>query len=388
MSLFNMLYDIVGIPFGYLMSFIYKVVPNYAIAIIIFTLVTKILLFPVNYKTQKGAARMQLLNPKMEKLRKSFANNQQRLAEEQQKLYQEEGVNPMGSCLPSLVQMILLFGIIDVVYKPITHILHIGKNVRTAAIEKASELCIKFGDVNGGNKIDASNLRNELLTMEVMEKHPNEFSGFAENFSQAVSDFSHNFTIFGANLGKTPTLHPDAWTHEAIILAIIPFLAGIAQLLASFYSLIHQRKTNPAAQQAGGGCMTIMMLGMPLMSIWFAFQVPAGIGFYWIWSSLFTFFITFGLNQYFSHDRIVAINEKEKEKARIYAEKHPEKKTFMQRMLEQQALLDQQQNGGSAKPASGEKLSRSEQNKQNRDAINEARRRMAEKYGDSYEDDE
>ena len=57
-----MLYDIVGIPFGYLMSFIYKVVPNYAIAIIIFTLVTKILLFPVNYKTQKGAARMQLLN--------------------------------------------------------------------------------------------------------------------------------------------------------------------------------------------------------------------------------------------------------------------------------------------------------------------------------------
>ncbi len=134
--------------------------------------------------------------------------------------------------------------------------------------------------------------------------------------------------------------------------------------------------------------MTIMMLGMPLMSIWFAFQVPAGIGFYWIWSSLFTFFITFGLNQYFSYDRIVAINEKEKEKARIYAEKHPEKKTFMQRMLEQQALLDQQQNGGSAKPASGEKLSRSEQNKQNRDAINEARRRMAEKYGDSYEDDE
>ena len=83
------------------------------------------------------------------------------------------------------------------------------------------------------------------------------------------------------------------------------------------------------------------------------------------------------------------MNEKEKEKARIYAEKHPEKKTFMQKMLEQQAALENQ-NGGTSN--SGEKMSRSEQNKANRNAINDARRRMAEKYGDiydeSYSDDE
>ena len=61
------LYDLIGVPFGYLMSVIYNVVPNYAIAIIIFTIVTKCLLLPVNYKTQKNAARMQLLNPKLKK---------------------------------------------------------------------------------------------------------------------------------------------------------------------------------------------------------------------------------------------------------------------------------------------------------------------------------
>ena len=76
-------------------------------------------------------------------------------------------------------------------------------------------------------------------------------------------------------------------------------------------------------------------------------------------------------------------NEKEKEKARIYAEKHPDKKTFMQRILEQQAALEAQ-NGGTSN--SGEKLSRSEQNKANRDAINEARKKMAEKYGDIYDE--
>lgn len=380
----NSLYDIVGIPFGYLMSWIYQLVPNYAWAIIIFTLVTKLLMFPISYKTQKSAARMQLLQPKLQKIQKSFANNPTRLQEEQQKIYQEEGINPMGSCLPAFVQMFLLFGVIDVVYKPITHILHITKSVRVAAIEKASELAVKFGDVNGGKKIDASNLRNELLTMEVLDKHPNEFTNLAENFRQVVEDFSQNFTVFGANLGKTPTFHPAEWNSEAIILFCIPFLAGLSQLLVSIYSMIHQKKTNPNPQ-AGGGCMNVMMLGMPLMSIWFAFEVPAGVGFYWIWSSIFSFLVTFGLNLYFNKERITAMNEKEKEKARIYAEKHPEKKTFMQRMLEQQQALEQQ-NGTSDRKENGEKVSRSEQNKQNRDAINDARRRMAEKYGDIYND--
>lgn len=379
----NALYDLIGIPLGYLMSWIYKLIPNYAIAIIVFTLVTKILLFPMNYKTQKSAARMQLLQPKLQKLQKSFSNNPTRLQEEQQKLYQEEGLNPMGSCLPAFIQMFLLFGVIDVVYKPITHILHISKPVRKAAIEKASELAIQFKDVNGGKAIESNNLRNELLTMEALDKHPADFSSIGENFRQVVNEFTENFTIFGANLGKVPTLKPDEWNFEAIVLCAIPFLAGLAQLLTSFYSMYHQKKTNPTAQ-AGGGCMTAMMLLSPLMSIWFAFELPAGIGFYWIWSALFSFLVTFGLNLYFTHDRIVAINEKEKEKARIYAEKHPEKKTFMQRMLEQQAALEAQ-NGGTHN-SSGEKLSRSEQNKFNRDAINEARKRMADKYGDLYDD--
>ncbi len=379
----NFIYEIIGVPLGYLMSLIYNIVPNYAIAIIIFTLVTKLILFPMSYKTQKSSARMQLIQPKLQKLQKSFANNPTRLQEEQQKLYQEEGLNPMGSCLPAFIQMFLLFGVIDVVYKPIKHVLRLSKDVRMAAVEKASALAMQFKDVNGGKAIESNNLRHELLTMEVFDKHPAEFKNIGESFSALLSEFSENFTIFGANLGKVPTLKPDVWNKEAIILCAIPFLAGLSQLLVSFYSLHHQKKTNPSPQ-AGGGCMTAMMLLSPLMSIWFAFELPAGIGFYWIWSSVFSFLVSLGLNCYFTHDRIVVMNEKEKEKARIYAEKHPEKKTFMQRMLEQQAALDNQ-NGGSNND-SGEKLSRSEQNKANRDAIKEARRRMAEKYGDIYDD--
>ena len=376
----NALYDLIGVPFGYLMRLIYSFCNNYAVAIIIFTVVTKVLLFPVSYKTQKSAARMQLLNPKLEKLKKSFANNPQRLQEEQQKLYQQEGVNPMGSCLPMFIQMFLLFGVIDVIYKPITHILNISKDV----IKQAVGIAAENSDVKG---LNMKNLRCELLTMENLRDHSDKYASLGENFLSKVSEFGEKFTIFGANLGKTPTLHPKGgWTQEMIILAAIPILAGLSQMLVSVYSQIHQKKTNPAAQTPGG-CMAVLTFGMPLLSVWFAFQVPAGVGFYWIWSSVFSFLITFALNCYFTPERIKVINEAEKEKARIYAEKHPNKKSFMQKMMEQQAALDEQ-NSGSSSSGKANGISRSEQNKQNRDKLKEARKRMAEKYGDSYDDDD
>lgn len=365
----NFLYDLIGIPLGYLMKLIFFVCKNYAVDIIIFTLITKIILLPMSYKTQLSAARMQLLNPKLEKLKKSFANNPQRLQEEQQKLYQQEGVNPMGSCLPMLIQMLLLFGVIDVVYKPITHILNMSKDVRASAAEIA--------------ETQLGNLRNELEIMKDMKVNGDAYASLGERFFSRVSEFMQNFTIFGADLGKTPTLSPEVWDKEAVILALIPFIAGLSQLLISIYSQIHQKKTNPNLQ--GAGCMAVMMYGMPIFSIWLAFNATAGVGFYWICSSVFSFFVTFLLNCYFTPERVAVINEKEKEKARIYAEKHPEKKTFMQRMLEQQAALDQQNNRTNE---NGEKISRSEQNKQNRDKLKEARKRMAEKYGDVYDDND
>ena len=129
--------------------------------------------------------------------------------------------------------------------------------------------------------------------------------------------------------------------------------------------------------------MTGMLIGLPIWSVWLAFSFPAGIGFYWIWSSLFSFIITFVLNNYFTDAKIAEIAEKDKEKARIYAEKHPGKKTFMQKLMDQAAA---EQAAQGRVNENGEKISRSEQNRQDKDKLKEARRRMAEKYGDSYSD--
>lgn len=373
------IYEIFGYPLGFLMSLIYNLVNNYAVAIILFTLVTKLILSPVNYITQKNAARTRLLNPKIAKLRKSYANNTTKLQEETQKLYQQEGINQMASCLPSIIQMLLLFGVLDVVYKPMTHILRLGKNFISSIIPIASNSAVEAG----GKIISDKALNCELRSMEQIQLFPDKFGAVDADKISTINDFYDKFTFFGANLGKTPSFHPDQWNKESIILFIIPWLAGIAQFLYSFYTTRYQKKNNP--DMPNMGCMNVMFYFMPLMSVWFAYMLPAGVGFYWIWSSVASFFITFGLNIYFNDERVKKINEKEKEKARIYAEKHPEKKTFMQRLMEQQAALEAQQNGKNNSGRDG-KISRSEMNKVNRDRIAEARKRMAEKYGDEYTD--
>ena len=179
--MFSFLYDIFGIPFGFLMRLIYNLVNNYGVAIIIFTLVTKIIFLPVSYKTQKSSARMQALNPKLEKLRKSYQNNPRKLQEEQMKLYQEEGVNPMGSCLPAVIQMVLIFGVLDVVYRPLTHILDFGKGVVADAVNIASGII-------GGKGIQSNDLRRELITLEQFKNFPEKFSELGSEFTSEVSE--------------------------------------------------------------------------------------------------------------------------------------------------------------------------------------------------------
>ena len=117
------------------MRLIYQLVNNYGVAIVLFTIITKILLFPISYKQQKNTLRMQLIQPKLKKLQAKYKDKPQELQQAQMQLYQEEHVNPMSSCLPMFLQFFLLFGVLDVVYKPLTHILHYSKSVISKVVE-------------------------------------------------------------------------------------------------------------------------------------------------------------------------------------------------------------------------------------------------------------
>ena len=219
-------------------------------------------MLPASYKQQLGTVRMQSLNPKLRQLKKQYANNPQKMQEEQQKLYQQEGVNPMGSCLPLIVTMIILYGILDVVYRPLSHILRISSDV----IEKAKTIIV---DNDLADKYFKT--RPELTILRQVKDDPGLFSSLGNEFVEKVSAFKNTF--MGVDLGSIPTIRPETWNSAAIALIMIPIVSGLVQLAFTIYSQYKTRKMNPdMGSAAGAGCMNVMLYGMPLFSVWLGSQ--------------------------------------------------------------------------------------------------------------------
>ncbi len=374
---------ILGYPLGWIMYGIYSFCKSYGLSLIIFALLTKLLLLPLNVKSQRSNAKMRALAPKMEKIKKSFANNPQRIQQEQMKLQADEGVNSMAGCLPMLIQFPILFGIVDVVYKPLTHILRMDKNVLASA-KTALETLLK------DEGISAKAQRYEelaILKYASDPKYTDYFSGLGSDFVEKISEFGKNNMFLGfIDLGTQPNLHPEVWTAGAIALILIPILSGLVNLATTIISQIHQKKNNPAAPSMGS--MNVVMYGMSIFYIWFSFSIPSGAAFYWTVSGIMGLIQMIALNRYFSQERCEAILAADKEKNK------GKKPGFMQKLMQQQQEMLAQQNGTAASTTSGNSrvnrgdLSKSEFNEVNRKAINEARKRMAEKYGDEYIDDD
>lgn len=370
---------ILGYPLGFIMYGIYSLVKDYGLALIIFTILVKLLLFPIYFKQQKGMVKQQALAPQIEKLKKRYANNQEKFQEEQMKLYSEAGVNPMASCLPLLIQLPIIYGILDVVYRPLTHILRLSKDT----ITNATEILTKYFEANSIAISNNFKSRPELSILSYIKTNP---ELFPQDLVEKVGNFKN--TLFGfIDLGQTPTIHPDVWNAESICLLLIPVLSGVFQLILTIYTQHKQKQKNPEAMQSMGS-MNIMLYGMPIFSIWIAYSFPAGVGFYWAISSLFSLIQSIFLNNYFNEERSLKVLEQER--AKVQANRRNNKQSFMDKLVEQQKAMNNANNGNS-KPRQTydqkDKLSRSEMNEVNKQIIKEARKRMAEKYGDDYTDD-
>ncbi len=390
--------EIIGVPLGYIMWLMYQITHNYAWAIILFTLITKIILFPLSVKQQKSSAAMAAFQPKLEKLKKQYGNNQQKLQEEQMKLYSEEGINPMASCLPLFIQFPILYGIFDVVYRPLTHILHAGKDAITAA----TEITRNIFTADGGAVPAYFEHRPEIYIVKEVQKDPSAFSSMAEqfpDFAEKVVNFNNK--LFGiVDLGDIPTIHPEVWNTAAVILLMIPIMSGVIQLVMTIYMQIRNKKMNPDAPNMGG--MNIMLYVMPLFSVWIAFKYPAGIGFYWTMSSLFSFVQSIVLYHIYTPEYVASLVEKDKNKRK--KKNRPNMMERYQKIMEEQ-MSSQNGQSGSYKPKSGAvtakvsdddeeegsseiKISRAKQKEYEKMIIREARRRQAEKYGEEFIDDD
>ena len=127
--MFSTIGYIICIPFAWLVRLFYNLTGSYGMAIILFTLVVKLIMLPFQMKSKKSMMRMTRMNGKIQEIQKKYANNQMKMNEEMQKLYAEEGVNPMSGCLWSFLPFPVLLALYSIIRQPITHFMMLSQDV-------------------------------------------------------------------------------------------------------------------------------------------------------------------------------------------------------------------------------------------------------------------
>ena len=349
---------IFGWPLGFIMLGCYMITGNnYALAITVFTFATKLALLPLSIKQQKEQAKMAIFQPKLQNIQKKYGNNKERYNEEIQKLYTEEGYNPMSGCLPALIQFPILFGVIDVVYKPIYHILRVSNDVINEMVAIAEM---------AGHEFAKNSYYTQINLLKIVKEDPELFSAMDPEMIGKIVDF--DMSLFGLDMGVVPQF---ALTYEGGFnwYLLIPIICGVFQ----FAMTIFMQKANPNNQQQGGA-MNIMLYTMPLMSVYIGFIVPAAAGFYWTLSAL-TGLIQSVCFHFFLNTKDIA--------AKMEAEMEAEKEAKRAKRVEAREKLKELQRERNEKYAVNEDPSQKEIN---RKKLADARKRSSEKYGEEYVD--
>ena len=280
--------DIVQVPFGWLLDFLYQLTTNYGVSLIIFAFLVKIILMPATAKAKKSSMKMSRLTPQVQAIQKKYANDQQKQGQEMQALYKREGVSMGGSCLWSFLPILILIPLYTVVRQPIVYML--GETLENAETivgivkEKLPELI---------------NNSNTFYSQMLAAAHIPEF---VEDIKAALPEVSQktlegiNFNFLGINLGEVPVFNifGDKWSWDWAHIGafLVPILSAGSQMLTMLIttktnnSLITDEKglqdKETAKQSQAGQQSKMMMYMMPLFSLWIGFTVPAALSLYWL----------------------------------------------------------------------------------------------------------
>ena len=261
----NILY-ILGVPLGYVMEWIYNLIPNYGWDIIIFTIVIRLLSIPLQLNQQKSMAKMSAFQPMIADIQKKYKDKPEKQQEELLKLQQEYGYKPTAGCMPMLVNFLVMFGVIEVVYRPLQRIFHIGADALTAAGEALTTLGISFTTVT----------RDTNIIAQVIAGESSVTSCFTPDQVSTITEFGQHMDFFGIDLTRVPQYSLAA---ENLPLLIFPVLAIVTMFISTHISM-------KASGQQMQGSMKLTMYMMPLMYLFFCFTVPCAFSLYYVVSNI------------------------------------------------------------------------------------------------------
>ncbi len=243
--------DFIAEILGALIRLIYNIVgQNYGLSIIIFTILTKILLFPTTYKQSKAMDEMNKLAPLEKEIREKYKGNKEKMSEELMKVYEQHKVNPMGGCLPLLIQLPIIFAMFYIVKQPLTYIMQTpteqlqGYTQEYLGKEEVTENEIKSYEIQIANKYD-------LIDMNFL----------------------------GINFGDVPSnaFSKDAEEKASYFTLIIPVLSLVFSIIQTKLTQKQSNMTDEQKEQ-----QKIMNLMMPLLSAYISFIMPLALGIYWL----------------------------------------------------------------------------------------------------------
>lgn len=262
---------------------------NYIVGLLIFAVIVELALLPIQVKQQKSSIKQASLRPKEMAIRNKYKgrNDQvtkQKLTQEIQELYQREGYNPAGGCLPMLVQMVIIFILYAVVIDPLVYCMGLSEGVSNALLQFVST-----PTAAGGLGMAAASNRGTIEIASLISQYGSEFFDKLEVFSYFTNGEAirtaveatalPNFNLFGLNMGLVPSFNSFDW------LLLIPVLTFVVY----FGSMKVTRKMTyqPVEQDQATGCSNKMMdVTMPLFSVYICFIVPAALGIYWMIKSV------------------------------------------------------------------------------------------------------
>lgn len=278
--------DIITVPFGYLLSFLYQLTGNYGVAMILFAVLVQVVLLPINAKSKKSMMKMSRLTPRVQEIQSRYANDPQKQNELVQKLYRDEGASMGGGCLWSLIPLLILWPLLAVVRQPITYILMESADV-------AQQIVTVIKDA-APSMFSSNSYYDQVIAAQAIPQFVEELKAAIPGISE-VTLAGINFNFLGINLGTIPQFNIFSeswvWNWAHIGAFLIPVISAASQVLQMWISQktnnsvvtnekgIQDEETAKKSQQ--NQSMQTMMWMMPLMSLWIGFSVSAGLSLYW-----------------------------------------------------------------------------------------------------------
>ena len=258
----NFFYILSG-PLGYVMEWIYKLLPSYGWDIILFTLLINIVKIPLQLSQQKSMAKMSAFQPMLLDIQNKYKDKPEKQQEEMLKLQQDYGYSPTAGCVPMLLNFLVMFGVIGVVYNPLERIFHISAAALTAAGEALTASGVTFTAIT----------RDTTIISQLIAGGNSALAGcFTAEQIATITEFSQHMTFLGIDLTRVPKIGLS-------LDIVLPLLSVITMFLSTHISM-------KASGQQMQGSMKLTMYMMPLMYLFFCFTYPLAFSLYYVISNI------------------------------------------------------------------------------------------------------